>query len=183
MSNNFNTAYAAKMKRNANRLALSQARKAARPLLRGQYAAARVGRAANIGNLAPIYMGGKAASNWGTAYPERASTRALSAQEAHATEFAARRNARKISRGQTSINIDRLLSKSVWNWTANDKAVYKMHRQRYQNYVNQAATGRLRGMARLRTFGRLKSANLRNKLGMAGLKAVSYTHLRAHETG
>ena len=171
MSNNFNAAYEAKIKRNANRLALSQARKAARPLLRSQYAAARVGRAANIGNLAPVYMGGKAASNWGTAYPERASARSLAASEVRATKFATLRNARATAREQANIAVNRLLAKPVMNWNSNDKASYKVHRQRYLNSVNQTASGRLRGMARLRTFGRLKSANLRNKLGMAGLKA------------
>jgi hypothetical protein len=171
MSNNFNTAYAAKMKRNANRLALSQARKAARPLLRGQYAAARVGRAANIGALAPIYMGGSAATQWGREHPNRAASRALLAMGAHANEFAKRSFARSTARERASEAVNRLLAKPVMNWNNNDKASYKVHRQRYMNSVNQTASGRLRGMARVRAFGRLKSANLRNKLGFAGLKA------------
>ena len=157
----------------AARRELSAARKVARPILRESFAGYRQNRAGNIAGSVYGGLRGQAATNFGQRRPGVASARALTAIGGFGAEYAKARNNRKISRGQLSINIDKLIETSVWKWTPEQKKLYMAHRVRYQNAINEAVRGigQLRGLARLRAAGRRTGANLRNKLGAARMYA------------
>ena len=168
----FNNAFAAQLSRNEELRKLKAARRAAGPLIRGQYSAYRQNRGATVANSAYRGMGGLAAANFGASYPERASARSLAAMGAHGAEYKKRANNRNQARVNLQIKINTLISKPVATWNMGERAFYSQHRVRYQNAVNKTVKGGLgglRGLARLREAGRGFGSRMRNRLGMAGL--------------
>ena len=168
----FNNAFAAQLSRNEELRKLKAARRAAGPLIRGQYSAYRQNRGATVANAAYRGMGGLAAAKFGASYPGRASARSLAAIGAHGAEYATRRNNRNQARVNLQLKINTLISKPVATWNMDERAFYSQHRVRYQNAVNKTVKGDLgglRGLARLREAGRGFGARMRNRLGMAGL--------------
>lgn len=168
----FNNAFASQLARNEELRKLAVARRAARPLIRGQYSAYRQTRGANIANAGYRGLGGQAAENWGAAYPAKASARSLAAMGAHGAEYKKRANNRNQARVNLQLKINALISKPVATWNMGERAFYSQHRVRYQNAVNKTVKGGLgglRGLARLREAGRGFGARMRNRLGLAGL--------------
>jgi hypothetical protein len=168
----FNNAFAAQLSRNEELRKLKAARRAAGPLIRGQYSAYRQNRGATVANAAYRGMGGLAAAKFGASYPDRASAARLTNMETHGKEYATRRNNRNQARVNIQIAINKLIGKPVATWNMGERAFYSQHRVRYQNAVNKTVKGGLgglRGLARLREAGRGFGARMRNRLGMAGL--------------